>query len=82
MRRVLILPIRFYQLCISPYFPASCRYHPTCSAYAIEALSRHGALRGTRLAVWRIVRCNPWSLGGCDPVPPATEPPANTQQSQ
>ncbi|MEM7375912.1 MAG: membrane protein insertion efficiency factor YidD [Pseudomonadota bacterium] len=80
MRRILILPIRFYQLCLSPYFPASCRYHPTCSAYAIEAITQHGALRGGYLALHRIVRCNPWSLGGHDPVPPRDDAPENPSQ--
>lgn len=80
MRRLLILPIRFYQLCISPYFPASCRYHPSCSAYAIEAISRHGVLIGSGLAARRVVRCNPWSLGGHDPVPPTDENPQNPKQ--
>ncbi|MEM6988755.1 MAG: membrane protein insertion efficiency factor YidD [Pseudomonadota bacterium] len=80
MRRILTLIIRFYQLCLSPYFPASCRYHPTCSAYAIEAIEQHGALRGGWLAVCRIVRCNPWSLGGHDPVPPKSKSTANPQQ--
>lgn len=54
---------------ISPYFPSSCRYTPTCSNYAIDALKKHGAIKGTYLAIWRILRCNPWSDGGDDPVP-------------
>ncbi|MDE6644937.1 MAG: membrane protein insertion efficiency factor YidD [Muribaculaceae bacterium] len=69
MRRVLILPIRFYQLCISPMLPASCRFTPTCSQYAIEAISRHGAVRGMWLALRRIARCHPWGGSGYDPVP-------------
>lgn len=69
MARILIIPIRFYQLCISPMTPASCRFTPTCSAYAIEALRRHGALKGTWLAVRRILRCHPWGGSGYDPVP-------------
>ncbi len=65
---VLMLPIRLYQRLISPVLPRRCKYEPTCSAYAIEALRRHGVLRGTVLAVWRILRCNPFSHGGYDPV--------------
>lgn len=67
--QLLILPIRFYQLCISPMFPAACRYQPTCSQYAIEALRRHGPLRGSWLAIKRILRCHPWGGSGYDPVP-------------
>lgn len=60
---------RFYRYFISPWLGRQCRFHPTCSAYAIEALERHGAVRGSWLAVKRIARCNPWSGGGFDPVP-------------
>lgn len=66
----LILPIRFYQLAVSPLFPAACRYTPTCSAYAIEALRVHGPMRGLWLALRRISRCHPWGGSGYDPVPP------------
>ncbi|MDE6371056.1 MAG: membrane protein insertion efficiency factor YidD [Duncaniella sp.] len=69
MRRLLILPIRFYQACISPLPPPSCRFTPTCSQYAIEAITRHGALKGGWLAVKRICRCHPWGGSGYDPVP-------------
>lgn len=65
----LVLPIRFYQLCISPYKPPSCRFTPTCSQYAIEALRKHGPAKGLLLAAWRILRCNPWGGSGYDPVP-------------
>ena len=65
----LILPARFYQLCISPMLPPSCRYSPTCSQYAIEALRKHGPLKGLYLAVRRILRCHPWGGSGYDPVP-------------
>lgn len=69
LARLLILPIRFYQLSISPMLPASCRYTPTCSAYAIEALRKHGAVKGLWLATKRIMRCHPWGGSGYDPVP-------------
>ena len=66
---VLIAPIRFYQRFISPYTPPSCRYYPSCSSYAITALRTRGAVVGTALTVWRLLRCNPWSAGGVDHVP-------------
>jgi hypothetical protein len=69
MRHVFIALVRFYQLAISPYFPARCRYQPTCSAYAIESLGKHGALKGGWLALKRIGRCHPWGGSGFDPVP-------------
>lgn len=67
---MMVLPVRFYQLCISPLFPPACRYTPTCSQYAIEALRVHGPLRGSLLALRRILRCHPWGGSGYDPVPP------------
>ena len=66
---VLVALVRAYQRLVSPLFPASCRYVPSCSEYAAQALARHGLLRGAWLSVARIVRCNPWSEGGEDPVP-------------
>lgn len=69
MRRVLIFFVRAYQVGLSPLLPPSCRYYPTCSAYAIEALQKHGALRGGWLAARRIARCHPFHPGGFDPVP-------------
>ncbi len=66
---ILILPIRFYQLAISPMLPPSCRYVPTCSQYAVEALRKHGPVKGLWLAVKRILRCHPWGGSGYDPVP-------------
>ncbi len=72
VRSILILLVRGYQFFISPYFPSSCRYYPTCSHYAIDAIKTHGAIRGVGLTVWRILRCNPWSEGGEDPVPGKT----------
>lgn len=68
-RRLLIGLVRGYRLVLSPWVGQSCRFEPTCSVYAIEALRRHGALVGTGLAGWRILRCNPWCHGGCDEVP-------------
>jgi putative membrane protein insertion efficiency factor len=65
---MLLAPIRIYQRLISPLFPRRCRYEPTCSAYAVEALRAHGPLRGIVLAGWRLLRCNPFSSGGLDPV--------------
>ncbi|MGH9422680.1 MAG: membrane protein insertion efficiency factor YidD [Thermoanaerobaculia bacterium] len=69
MRSGLVLFIRGYQLWISPLFPASCRYYPTCSSYAMEAIEKHGALAGSWLAIRRIARCHPFRPGGFDPVP-------------
>ncbi len=66
---LLLLPIYFYQRAISPMLPASCRYTPTCSQYAIEAIKKHGALKGLWLAARRIARCHPWGGHGYDPVP-------------
>ncbi len=66
---LLLLPIHFYRRCISPYTPATCRYVPTCSAYAIEAITKYGPIKGTWLAVKRLCRCHPWGGSGYDPVP-------------
>lgn len=68
--RPLVLLLRGYQRWISPLLPPSCRFYPSCSAYAIEALQVHGLIRGTALAAWRLLRCAPWHPGGVDPVPP------------
>ncbi len=70
IRKFVILPIRFYQFFISPVLPPSCRFLPTCSAYAIEAIMTHGVLRGSWLALRRLSRCHPWGDSGYDPVPP------------
>ena len=67
--RLLILPIHFYQLCISPLLGPSCRFQPTCSEYARQAILKHGPIKGLGLAIWRILRCNPWGGSGYDPVP-------------
>ena len=69
----LVQLLRVYRLLISPWLGANCRFEPTCSTYAIEALRKHGLLRGTRLAVSRIARCHPWGGSGYDPVPRAPE---------
>jgi len=68
VRTIATAPVRFYQRAISPGMPARCRYHPSCSEYAVQAIRRYGVLRGVVLAAWRILRCNPWSRGGVDPV--------------
>jgi len=67
--RLFILLIKGYQRFVSPLFPPRCRFYPTCSHYAVEALSRHGLFRGSALALWRLLRCGPWTDGGYDPVP-------------
>ena len=64
-----IILVRFYQLCISPLKPPSCRFTPTCSQYAIEALRKHGAIKGLYLTIRRLLRCHPWGGSGYDPVP-------------
>lgn len=70
MNKVLIALIRVYQYTLSPMLGQRCKYYPSCSNYAVAALREHGAVRGTGLAAWRLLRCNPFSNGGCDPVPP------------
>lgn len=69
LKKIVILPIRFYQVCISPMFPASCRFTPTCSQYAIEAIRKHGVVKGLFLSIKRVSRCHPWGGHGYDPVP-------------
>jgi putative membrane protein insertion efficiency factor len=68
LRRLAVVPIRVYQRAVSPALPRRCKYHPTCSAYAVQAIRSYGILRGSVLAAWRLARCNPWSHGGHDPV--------------
>lgn len=75
MRTILKALIVFYRHAVSPVLAPHCRYHPTCSAYALEALDAHGAARGTWLAIKRIGRCHPWHAGGFDPVPQPPEAP-------
>ena len=69
MKRVLIALVRGYKKYISPLLPPSCRFTPTCSEYAMEALQKHGAWKGSLLAIWRVLRCNPFCKGGYDPGP-------------
>ena len=68
LRSIVIFPIRVYQTVISPALPQRCKYEPSCSRYAVQAIQRYGILRGLVLAGWRLLRCNPWSHGGFDPV--------------
>jgi uncharacterized protein len=68
MRRLLIEPIRLYRRFVSPMLPATCRYWPTCSQYTLQSIQKYGVLKGGLMGAWRIVRCNPWSKGGIDPV--------------
>ena len=74
MKYLLIALLRAYRFAISPLYGQVCRYHPSCSAYALEAVTRHGSLRGSWLAVRRVGRCHPWAAGGYDPVPSAPVP--------
>jgi uncharacterized protein len=66
LRGILVAPIRLYQRTISPALPSRCKYHPSCSEYAVQAVRRYGVMRGVVLAGWRLLRCNPWSHGGVD----------------
>jgi putative membrane protein insertion efficiency factor len=74
--------LRGYQTYVSPALPPMCRFYPTCSAYAIEALQVHGPLRGAWLTLRRLLRCHPWHPGGIDPVPPRRTRPARTHQEE
>jgi len=67
-RIVVVAPIAIYQRVLSPFLPRRCKYEPTCSHYAVDAIGEYGILRGVVLALWRLLRCNPWSYGGYDPV--------------
>ncbi|HLS42705.1 MAG TPA: membrane protein insertion efficiency factor YidD [Paenalcaligenes sp.] len=81
IRKLLIAPIRFYQYVISPWLGRNCRYTPSCSAYAIEAITVHGAMKGLWLGTKRICRCHPWGSSGYDPVPAkqGTTPPTECE---
>ena len=74
MREIVVLPVRFYQYCISPLLPAACRFYPSCSNYVLQAVMRHGIVRGGWLGLRRLAGCHPWSPGGYDPVPPVLSP--------
>lgn len=80
--RLLVLLIRGYQVVISPMRGPTCRFYPSCSAYAVTALRTHGAIRGTAMAVWRLLRCNPWNPGGVDHVPPREKNSARTPRPE
>jgi putative membrane protein insertion efficiency factor len=69
MRNVFVVALRAYKIVISPFLPPACRFYPTCSEYAAQAIARHGVLRGGALAAGRIARCHPWHPGGVDQVP-------------
>ncbi len=71
MKSVLIFLISCYKACVSPFLGNRCRFYPSCSSYAIEAIENHGVLKGTNLAVRRLGKCHPWHEGGLDPVPPS-----------
>jgi len=84
MRRLLIALVKGYRLLLSPWLGSSCRFEPTCSAYALQALEQHGAAKGSYLTLYRLARCHPWCNGGHDPVPPAGQsspPPATKNPS-
>lgn len=72
MKRLFLAMIRFYKRNISPHLPEACRFRPTCSEYAMTAIERYGAWKGGWMALWRILRCNPFAKGGYDPVPEDT----------
>lgn len=69
MKNIFIFLVKIYRKFISPLKPPCCKYYPTCSSYAVDAFKKHGTFKGLLLSSWRILRCNPWSLGGIDPVP-------------
>ncbi len=69
MKKLLITLIMFYKKAVSPYLPQSCRFHPTCSEYGMQAIEKYGSVKGGLLAIKRVLRCNPWSKGGYDPLP-------------
>jgi putative membrane protein insertion efficiency factor len=78
MNRLLVWVLRGYQLALSPMLGQSCRFYPSCSHYAIEAITTHGAARGSWLAARRVCRCHPWNEGGFDPVPPSQDKNSST----
>ncbi|TAE29285.1 MAG: membrane protein insertion efficiency factor YidD [Candidatus Kapaibacterium sp.] len=82
MKWLVLLILRAYQLVLSPMLPAACRFYPTCSEYAMQAVEKHGAMRGSWLAAQRIGRCHPWHAGGIDPVPESLPPCRCTTKSR
>ena len=82
MKSILVGLIRLYQRYISAYTPPVCRFQPTCSSYTLEAIQTHGAIKGVGLGTWRILRCQPFSAGGYDPVPPLSGPKAVSSQQE
>ncbi len=68
MRKIFVLLIKFYQKAISPMFPPSCRFYPTCSEYAVQSITKYGVIKGGVKSAWRVLRCNPFNKGGYDPV--------------
>jgi len=78
VRRLVVAPIRAYQIAVSPLLGPRCRFYPSCSTYGVTAVLRHGVLRGLYLTVRRLLRCHPWNPGGLDPVPPARNEDAPT----
>lgn len=79
LSRLFLAAIAFYRCCISPLLGPRCRFYPSCSAYAAEAIRQHGAARGVRLGLCRLARCHPWHPGGYDPVPPCSCHPSDSQ---
>ena len=69
LKKLFLMPVKFYRRFISPLLPPACRFQPTCSQYCLDAVEEWGIIRGSALTLWRILRCNPWSKGGYDPVP-------------
>jgi putative membrane protein insertion efficiency factor len=78
MKTLLLTLLRAYQLCISPFLGPNCRFYPSCSEYAIEAIQVHGALKGSALTAKRLCKCHPLNAGGVDPVPPKSTKPSST----
>lgn len=79
MKSLLMLVVRAYQVCLSPFLGQNCRFYPSCSNYALEAIGRHGALKGGMLAARRLCKCHPWHPGGVDPVPQQPDKPGPGQ---
>jgi putative membrane protein insertion efficiency factor len=78
MKTLLLILVRGYQVCLSPFLGQNCRFYPSCSHYALEAIGRHGAMKGGWLATKRLCKCHPWHPGGVDPVPEQSSTPSTT----